>query len=47
MESYKTICDKCFRKTWYEEEQQCHCDKCGHTEIIEPVKMVTNDLEFE
>lgn len=48
METYKTVCNKCGRKTWYEEEQQCHCeypkkkhcDKCGHTEVIEPVKMV-------
>lgn len=22
---YKTMCDKCYRKTWYETEQQCHC----------------------
>jgi hypothetical protein len=21
---YKTVCDKCFRKTWYEKEQGCH-----------------------
>lgn len=37
---YKTVCDKCGRKTWYETEQQCHCsypetdtcNTCGHTE---------------
>ena len=36
---YKTVCDKCGRKTWYEIEQQCHCsypkqetcNACGHT----------------
>ena len=22
---YRTVCDKCGRKTWYETEQQCHC----------------------
>jgi len=26
MEPYKTVCDKCGRKTWYETEQQCHCN---------------------
>lgn len=37
---YKTICDKCYKKTWYETEQPCHmsyakkdtCETCGHTE---------------
>uniref|UniRef100_A0A6H2A5D1 Uncharacterized protein n=1 Tax=viral metagenome TaxID=1070528 RepID=A0A6H2A5D1_9ZZZZ len=24
-EEYKTICDTCGRKTWYETEQKCHC----------------------
>lgn len=45
---YKTVCDKCGRKTWYEEEQRCHCEypevktchECGHTETIEPLNMV-------
>ena len=23
-DAYKTICDKCYKKTWYETEQQCH-----------------------
>lgn len=37
---YKTMCDRCGKKTWYETEQQCHvayakkdvCKECGHTE---------------
>ena len=45
---YKTICDSCGRKTWYETEQQCHCvypkrrvcKTCGHSEEIEPIKMI-------
>lgn len=24
---YKTVCDKCYRKTWYETEQPCHCTR--------------------
>jgi hypothetical protein len=48
MDDYKTVCNKCGRKTWYEDEQQCHCfypasrtcETCGHTEQIEPTKMV-------
>lgn len=48
MNTYKTVCDKCRKKTWYETEQQCHaeypaaktCKTCGHTEIIEPIKIV-------
>ena len=44
----KTVCNKCYRSTWYETEQPCHCqyedkktcDKCGHTEIIKPIKMI-------
>lgn len=45
---YKTVCDTCGKKTWYEKEQQCHCEyektktckTCGHTKVIEPIKMV-------
>jgi len=44
---YKTICDVCGQKTWYEEEQQCHCvytkkvtcKTCGHSEEVSPPKM--------
>ena len=47
-ELYKTVCDKCRRKTWYENEQQCHCTYpktktcklCGHTKEVYPPKMV-------
>ena len=36
-----TQCDVCGRRTWYDTEQQCHCnyfqkdtcESCGHTEI--------------
>ena len=46
-EEYKSVCDTCGRKTWYETEQQCHCeypkkktcDTCGHSEEVEPLKM--------
>lgn len=30
-EDYKTICDKCYRKTWYEGEQPCHVAGCTGT----------------
>ena len=32
MDDYKTVCDTCGRKTWYETEQPCKCsyiEKCG------------------
>jgi DnaJ-class molecular chaperone len=46
-ESYKTVCDTCGRKTWYDKEQRCRCEypaaktceSCGHTETIEPMRM--------
>jgi len=45
---YKTVCDTCGKQTWYEIEQPCHvirpatktCKTCGHTETVEPLKMV-------
>jgi hypothetical protein len=45
---FTTICDKCYRKTWYEDEQQCHCsyletktcNECGHTETLDNAKEV-------
>jgi len=45
---YKTVCNKCGRKTWYEKEQPCHCSyaatktcpTCGHTETLLPIKKV-------
>lgn len=44
---YKSQCDRCGRRTWYETEQQCHvdypkrktCKSCGHSEEVEPMKM--------
>ncbi len=44
---FRTQCDLCGRKTWYEQEQQCYCeypkketcDSCGHSETVEPLKM--------
>ena len=44
---FKSVCDVCGRKTWYEKEQQCHCSyskketckTCGHTEEVEPHTM--------
>lgn len=45
---YKTICDTCGKKTWYETEQQCHCvypeketcSTCGHSEEVYLLKDV-------
>ena len=34
MNEYKTVCNKCYRKTWYETEQPC---KCTRWENGEPV----------
>ncbi|HHT9136783.1 MAG TPA: hypothetical protein ACFYEK_05990 [Candidatus Wunengus sp. YC60] len=50
---YKTICDKCGRKTWYETEQQCHCEypktkickTCGHSERLETMERCTGTLK--
>ncbi len=45
MEDYKTVCDSCYQKTWYETEQPCRrtlhkgCDTCGsHENISKEVK---------
>lgn len=42
-DQYKTQCDKCYKRTWYETEQQCHMsypksETCslGHVHQIEP-----------
>ena len=24
-DTYKTVCNSCYRQTWYETEQPCHC----------------------
>lgn len=39
-QEYKTICDNCYQKTWYETEQPCKrtlsrgCENCGSHENI-------------
>lgn len=43
-EDFKSVCDVCGRKTWYEGNEQCHCSypkqktcrTCGHSEVIHP-----------
>jgi len=42
-EDYKTVCDHCYRGTWYEDEQPCRrtitpaCKECGSREHSEPI----------
>lgn len=51
---YKTICDICGRKTWYEKEQQCQCSypkektcrTCGHTEQLKKIVQCTGTLRL-
>ena len=54
MENYKSICDKCYRKTWYDAEQQCHCTypkkkickTCGHIEELDTMERCTGTLKL-
>lgn len=47
-DEYKSICDKCNRKTFFDKEQPCHftypevetCDKCGHKRKAFPIRMI-------
>ena len=47
-EEYKSVCDTCGRKTWYDKEQQCYCEytakitckACGHSKDKYPPSMV-------
>jgi hypothetical protein len=49
MDEYKSICDKCYRKTFYETEQPCGvgypkkktCKTCGHVDIPNPMSLET------
>jgi len=41
-EDYKTICDTCHRKTWYEKEQKCKCEGCTGT-----LKKITYKQEYD
>lgn len=34
MDTYKTVCNKCYRKTWYETEQPCHCTRFENGEEV-------------
>ena len=48
--THKTICDKCYRKTWYETEQQCHCshfDNAGDNIRCTGTLRVINNLELD
>lgn len=40
--TYKTICDRCGKLTWYEEEQKCHVSGCEGRlkKLIEPVYQI-------
>jgi hypothetical protein len=49
---FKTQCDKCGKRTWYETEQPCHmsyfkkttCDTCGHTHTHDTQEQCTGTL---
>ena len=41
-EDYKTRCDKCYRKTWYEDEQPCHVSDCTGT-----LKKITHNQVYD
>jgi hypothetical protein len=48
---FKTVCNKCYQKTYYEEEQQCHytifkgCKTCGSYQNINKQKKCTGTLK--
>lgn len=50
MDSYKTVCDKCFQKTYYKTEQPCKrtifsgCPTCGSHENIDKPSICTGTL---
>lgn len=31
---YKSVCNKCYRKTWYETQQSCHVENCTGTLMV-------------
>ncbi len=51
---FKTICNKCYKKTWYETEQPCHmsyakkttCETCGHTHVSDTQEKCTGTLRL-
>ena len=49
-EEYKTVCDKCGGKTWYETEQPCQrtisrgCETCGSHEFVSKQEKCTGTL---
>lgn len=49
-DTYKTICDKCNKKTWYETEQPCKmsytrgCENCGSHEFVSHERKCTGTL---
>lgn len=53
-EEYKSVCDKCERRTWYDIEQQCHCvynklktcEHCGHSEKLDKQERCTGTLRI-
>lgn len=42
MNDYKSVCDKCFKKTWYETEQQCHCQSIEGVRCIGILRIINN-----
>lgn len=53
-EPYKSICDQCGKRTWYDTEQQCHCTyhkkkeckHCGHVETLDKMERCTGTLRL-
>ena len=44
-QDYKTVCNKCSRRTWYETEQPCHVNGCmGTLKVIDNSEL---DKRFE
>lgn len=33
-DTHKTVCNKCYRKTWYETSQPCHVSGCTGTLMV-------------
>lgn len=34
MNDYKSVCNKCYRKTWYEKQQPCKVEGCKGTLMV-------------
>jgi len=45
-EDYKTQCNKCYRKTWYETKQPCKCENCNGELIPITRSQVIDDRKY-